>query len=393
MGTTYLHAVASLDGYIMILDLWDRLTNGTAEKALTRSRERRGEAWPKLIYSMNPSLDGFISGPDGNFDWSAPDEELHRFHNERTRALGGCLLGRRLYETMVYWETAHEDPAVTDYTREFADIWQALPKVVFSKTLTEVVGNTRLARGGIAEEAAGLMERTGKDIAIGGAELAGSSSRATLPALSGIRLTQKSGGLEVAATDLELTIAATVIAEAHLRTNGSFLLEGPKALPGQAVASRLQDQAALPHEALGGTDSWFGPPFAQNDIPSSFPPPTEGDAMGDKPDPQLMIAASALEIVPQGQNETIHWTSAKEVEAALSNAVIEDQKVMLAVPYKRVLKPKYLPKPVVLEAVGIYPIVAIQELETEDGQKVLAFIGSEEVGPMGPIQKRRADNA
>ena len=172
----------------------------------------------KLIYSMNPSLDGFISGPDGNLDWSAPDEELHRFHNERTRALGGCLLGRRLYETMVYWETAHEDPAVTDYTREFADIWQALPKVVFSKTLTEVVGNTRLARGGIAEEATGLMERTGKDIAIGGAELAGSSSRATLPALSGIRLTQKSGGLEVAATDLELTIAATVIAEAHLRT-------------------------------------------------------------------------------------------------------------------------------------------------------------------------------
>ncbi len=116
--------------------------------------------------------------------------------------------------------------------------------------------------------------------------------------------------------------------------------------------------------------------------------------MGDKPDPQLMIAASALEIVPQGQNETIHWTTAREIQEALSNAVIEDQKVMLAVPYKRVLKPKYLPKPVVLEAVGIYPIVAIQELETEDGQKVLAFIGSEEVGPIeGPIQKRRADNA
>jgi hypothetical protein len=88
--------------------------------------ERRGLA--KLIYSMNPSLDGFISGPDGNFDWSAPDEELHRFHNERIRALGGHLLGRRLYETMVYWETAHEDPAVTDYMREFADIWQDLPK-------------------------------------------------------------------------------------------------------------------------------------------------------------------------------------------------------------------------------------------------------------------------
>lgn len=134
----------------------------------------------KLIYSMNPSLDGFISGPDGNFDWGAPDEELHRFHNERTRALGGFLLGRRLYETMVYWETAHEDPAATDYMHEFADIWQALPKVVFSKTLTEVVGNTRLARSGVAEEAAGLMERTGKDIGIGGAELAGSATRSGL---------------------------------------------------------------------------------------------------------------------------------------------------------------------------------------------------------------------
>ncbi len=131
----------------------------------------------KLIYSMNPSLDGFISGPDGNFDWSAPDEELHRFHNERIRALGGHLLGRRLYETMVYWETAHEDPAATDYMREFADIWQALPKVVFSKTLTEVVGNTRLARGGIAEEAATLIERRGKDIGIGGAELAGAAMK------------------------------------------------------------------------------------------------------------------------------------------------------------------------------------------------------------------------
>lgn len=131
----------------------------------------------KLIYSMNPSLDGYISEPDGTFDWGAPGEELHRFHNERVRALGGHLLGRRLYETMVYWETAHEDPAATDYMREFADIWKALPKVVFSKTLTDVVGNTQLARGSIAEEAAALMERTGGDVGIGGAELAGEATK------------------------------------------------------------------------------------------------------------------------------------------------------------------------------------------------------------------------
>lgn len=128
---------------------------------------------PKLIYSMSASLDGFIAGPDGDFHWSAPDEELHRFHNERVRGLGGHLLGRRLYETMVYWETAHEDPAATDYALEFADIWKALPKVVFSNTLDEVVGNTRLARASIEEEVAELQERTEKDVAIGGADLAG----------------------------------------------------------------------------------------------------------------------------------------------------------------------------------------------------------------------------
>jgi dihydrofolate reductase len=127
---------------------------------------------PKLIYSMSVSLDGFIEGPDGSFHWSVPDEALHRFHNELVRALGGHLLGRRLYETMKYWETAPEDPALTDYALEFAEIWKALPKVVFSNTLDEVVGNTRLARGSIAEEVAELQERTGKDVAIGGAGLA-----------------------------------------------------------------------------------------------------------------------------------------------------------------------------------------------------------------------------
>jgi dihydrofolate reductase len=131
----------------------------------------------KLIYSMSVSADGFIAGPDGDFGWSAPDEELHRFHNERTRALGGHVLGRRLYETMVYWETAHEDPEATEYQLEFADIWKALPKVVFSKTLDNVVGNTRLARAGIAEEVAELQEQTGKDVAIGGAGLAAEAMR------------------------------------------------------------------------------------------------------------------------------------------------------------------------------------------------------------------------
>jgi dihydrofolate reductase len=126
---------------------------------------------------MSVSVDGFIAGPDGNFDWAAPDEELHRFHNEQARALGGHVLGRRLYETMTFWETAQENPAVADYELEFAEIWQALPKVVFSHTLDEVVGNTRLARGGIAEEVAELQERFGKDVAIGGVDLAAEAIR------------------------------------------------------------------------------------------------------------------------------------------------------------------------------------------------------------------------
>jgi len=126
----------------------------------------------KVIYSMGVSLDGFIAGPDGDFAWSAPDEELHRFHNEQTRELGAHFCGRRLYETMVYWETAHENPSISDYELEFARIWQSLPKIVFSTTLEKVEGNARLASEGIAEEVARLKEQPGKDLGVGGAGLA-----------------------------------------------------------------------------------------------------------------------------------------------------------------------------------------------------------------------------
>jgi dihydrofolate reductase len=128
----------------------------------------------KVIYSMGVSLDGFIAGPAGEIDWSAPDEELHRFHNEQTGELGGHLLGRRLYETMVYWETADGNPSAAEHELEFARIWQSLPKVVFSRTLEEVEGNTRLVRAGVAEEVAKLKAEPGKDLAVGGAGLAAS---------------------------------------------------------------------------------------------------------------------------------------------------------------------------------------------------------------------------
>jgi dihydrofolate reductase len=125
-----------------------------------------------LIYSMGVSLDGFIAGPTGEIDWSAPGEELHRFHNEQTREIGVHLCGRRLYEEMVYWETADENPSATEYELEFARIWKALPKVVFSTTLEKVEANARLVRDDVAEEVAGLKEQPGKDLAVGGAGLA-----------------------------------------------------------------------------------------------------------------------------------------------------------------------------------------------------------------------------
>lgn len=130
------------------------------------------DAMRELIYSMGVSLDGYIAAPDGAIDWTAPDEELHRFHNQQTRETGTHLYGRRLYEAMTYWETAGEDPELSDHELEFASIWKDVPKVVFSSTLTEVEGNARLAADSVAAEVARLTQEAGKDLAVGGAGLA-----------------------------------------------------------------------------------------------------------------------------------------------------------------------------------------------------------------------------
>jgi dihydrofolate reductase len=125
----------------------------------------------KLIYSMTVSLDGYVAGPDGAIDWTVPDEELFRFHTQHVRETGVQLCGRRLYETMAYWETVEESPLSAEHV-EFAQIWKALPKVVFSTTLQSVVGNARLATDDVGEEVARLKRQPGKDIAVGGAGLA-----------------------------------------------------------------------------------------------------------------------------------------------------------------------------------------------------------------------------
>ena len=132
----------------------------------------------RLTYAMGVSLDGYAMGPDGRFDWSRPDAEVFDHALEQVRGLSAHLLGRRLYETMLFWEGAEDDPALDDAEREFARVWQALPKIVLSRSLASVEGsNTRLATRPLAEEIAalragdGVAGRTG-DIAIGGPELA-----------------------------------------------------------------------------------------------------------------------------------------------------------------------------------------------------------------------------
>lgn len=126
-----------------------------------------------VTYSMSMSLDGYIVGPDGTFDWSAPDPDVFRFWIEDIRGVGVHLMGRRLYETMLYWETAEQEQSLDDAELEWTALWKPLPKVVFSTTLTEVQGNARLASGGLAEEIERLRAEPGEtEIAIGGATLA-----------------------------------------------------------------------------------------------------------------------------------------------------------------------------------------------------------------------------
>jgi dihydrofolate reductase len=126
----------------------------------------------RVTYSMSASVDGYIVGPDGTFDWPGFDKDVFRFWIDEIREVGVHLLGRRLYETMLYWETADE-ASLDDAEREWAALWNPLPKVVFSTTLSTVQGNARLASGGLAEEIERLRAEPGEgDIAIGGATLA-----------------------------------------------------------------------------------------------------------------------------------------------------------------------------------------------------------------------------
>ncbi len=131
----------------------------------------------KVVYSMIVSLDGYIAGPNQDISWHLIDEELHTYFNQPDRSASAHLYGRRLYEVMCYWETAETNPASAPHELEYARIWQSIPKVVFSRTLTEVGPNARLVRENVADEIARLKAQPGKQMFVGGAGLAATCKR------------------------------------------------------------------------------------------------------------------------------------------------------------------------------------------------------------------------
>ena len=135
----------------------------------------------KLIYSAIASLDGYIADEDGNFDWAVPDEEVHAFINDLDRPLGTYLYGRRMYETMVGWETDHTLAEQSPVMRDFAQIWQAADKIVYSRTLEAVsTARTRIERDFEPDAVRQMKASAQRDMIVGGADLAAHAFRARL---------------------------------------------------------------------------------------------------------------------------------------------------------------------------------------------------------------------
>ena len=135
----------------------------------------------QLIYSTIASLDGYVEDKTGNFDWAAPDDEVFNFIAELERPIGTYLYGRRMYETMLYWETAHLAPDQPVVTRDFTEIWQAADKVVYSRALGSVSSaKTRIERDFDANAVRHLKATSDQDMTVGGPNLAAQALRAGL---------------------------------------------------------------------------------------------------------------------------------------------------------------------------------------------------------------------
>jgi dihydrofolate reductase len=164
----------------------------------------------KLIYSAIASLDGYVEDENGKFDWARPDEELHVFVNEQERPIGTYLYGRRMYETMVFWETAGSGDDAVAAAREYAETWRAAEKVVYSRTLqTAASARTRIERDFDPAVIRGLKEGAAQDLTVGGAALAGEA------------------------------LAAGLVDELHLFLNPVIVGGGKRALP-DGVHARLE---------------------------------------------------------------------------------------------------------------------------------------------------------
>jgi dihydrofolate reductase len=178
----------------------------------------------RLIYSALMSLDGYIADADGRFEWAAPDEEVHAFVNELERPVGTYLYGRRMYETMRSWETAHTLPGRRPVSLDFAKIWQAADKIVYSTTLqTPDTTRTRIERDFDPVQVRKLKEAADRDLAVGGARLAGQAIAAGLvdeyqlfiaPAIVG-------GGTRALPDQVRLNLA---LAEEHRFGSGTVYL-------------------------------------------------------------------------------------------------------------------------------------------------------------------------
>ncbi|GAA5001345.1 dihydrofolate reductase family protein [Actinopolymorpha pittospori] len=168
----------------------------------------------KLIYSALASLDGYVADKSGNFDWAAPDEEVHAFVNDLERPIGTSLNGRRMYDIMVYWETEGTGDDDSAVSRDFAQIWRAAEKIVYSRTLqTPSSARTRIERDFDPAAIKQLKESSTRDISIGGAELAGQA------------------------------LAAGLVDECHLFLNPIVIGGGTRALPDDvAVQLELLDE-------------------------------------------------------------------------------------------------------------------------------------------------------